>query len=201
MRTPKRTSNSHFVFILCLLSSILILGSTQLASGENRAPAASETAQYKIEFDATWAPASNVVPNPHFSGLIGASHNDNTLFWEVGGLATEGIEVMAETGSTNEFRGEINLDSDANQIISGGSIPDSPDSVEISSVTMDLDYPLVTLVTMIAPSPDWFVGVSGLSLTDQNGEWINEIEIQLFPYDAGTDSSTTFLHNEDDTNP
>ncbi|MEM9777473.1 MAG: spondin domain-containing protein [Chloroflexota bacterium] len=185
--------------ILGLLSIILFLSAAPQAEGQSRQSQASETAQYKIVFEADWDPAS--VPNPHFSGLIGASHNDSTVIWEVGGMATDGIEIMAETGSTNQLRSEINGNSNANQVISGGSIPNSPSSVEISSVTLDLDYPLVTLVSMIAPSPDWFVGVSGLSLTDQNGEWINELEIQLFPYDSGTDSSTTFVHSENDTDP
>jgi hypothetical protein len=44
---------------------------------------------------------------------------------------------------------------------------------------------------MIAPSPDWFVGVSGLSLY-QNGQWLEEKVVELFPYDAGTDSGNTY---------
>jgi hypothetical protein len=44
---------------------------------------------------------------------------------------------------------------------------------------------------MVAPSPDWFVGVSGLSLIE-NGSWVAEKVVQLDPYDAGTDSGVTF---------
>ena len=40
--------------------------------------------------------------------LIGATHNINTVFWEEGGLATTGIEQMAETGGTTSFSNEIN---------------------------------------------------------------------------------------------
>ena len=44
---------------------------------------------------------------------------------------------------------------------------------------------------MIAPSPDWFVGVSGLSLYE-NGEWISQKVVELVPYDAGTDSGVSY---------
>ena len=40
---------------------------------------------------------------------------------------------------------------------------------------------------MIAPSPDWFVGVSRLSLYD-NG-WRNRV-VELYPYDAGTEEGS-----------
>lgn len=198
----KKSIVSHpqaaFVMMALLLVAILLIPGP-IARGQVREPDASETARYKIVFDGTWNPSG--VPNPHFSGLVGAAHNSSATFWEVGGLATDGIESMAETGSTNILRNEIGSNSNANLTITGGSIPNAPDQVEISSITVDHDYPLITLVSMIAPSPDWFVGVSGMSLIDEQGEWKNEIVIQLFPYDSGTDSSTTFLHNENDTNP
>ncbi len=187
------------IIIMALLLVAILLLPGPIARGQVREPEASETARYKIVFDGTWDPSG--VPNPHFSGLVGAAHNSSVTFWEVGGLATDGIESMAETGSTNILRDEIGNSSNANLTITGGSIPNAPNQVEISSITIDHDYPLITLVSMIAPSPDWFVGVSGMSLIDEQGEWKNEIVVQLFPYDSGTDSSTTFLHNENDTNP
>lgn len=52
-------------------------------------------------------------------------------------------------------------------------------------------FPYVTLVSMVAPNPDWFVGVSGLLLI-ANGEWRNEVVVELSPWDAGTDSGATY---------
>ena len=157
-----------------------------------------ETAEYQIKFDATWDPTG--VPFPHFSPLIGATHNENAVFWKTGDLATDGIEVMAETGGTFTLRNEIESNSDANSTILGSGIG-SPGNTTINSITVTQDFPLVTLVTMIAPSPDWFVGVSGLSLKDGQGEWIDEVVVQLRPYDAGTDSGPSFTSQNDDTNP
>ena len=45
---------------------------------------------------------------------------------------------------------------------------------------------------MIGPSPDWFVGVSGRSLLDAQAQWQSRLEIDLFPYDAGTEEGTEF---------
>ena len=54
---------------------------------------------------------------------------------------------------------------------------------------------------MIGPSPDWFVGVSGLSLVDDEGKWIPELAVDLFPYDAGTKNGTRFSLGGVDTSP
>ena len=67
-------------------------------------------ATYRVTFDATWSASShpsNFPPNPHFSPLIGATHLENTRFWETGNTASNGIKNMAETGSTSPLDREI----------------------------------------------------------------------------------------------
>lgn len=51
----------------------------------------------------------------------------------------------------------------------------------------------MSLVTMIGPSPDWFVGLSGIDLCTTNCTWAEEAYYDLFPYDAGTDSGITYM--------
>ena len=53
---------------------------------------------------------------------------------------------------------------------------------------------------MIAPSPDWFVGVHGLRLFDEQG-WVDSLTVDLFPYDAGTDSGSEYLAPNQPTQP
>jgi hypothetical protein len=65
---------------------------------------------------------------------------------------------------------------------------------------VSLSHPLVTLVSMVAPSPDWFVGVSSLGLLE-NGDWVEERVVELFPYDAGTDGGTTYQSANQPTTP
>ncbi len=51
--------------------------------------------------------------NAHFSDLVGTTHNVNSVFWQAGDIASNGIEQMAETGETNLLIGEINADKTA----------------------------------------------------------------------------------------
>jgi hypothetical protein len=44
---------------------------------------------------------------------------------------------------------------------------------------------------LVAPSPDWFVGVSRLPLFE-GGRWLDQGTIELVAWDAGTDSGATF---------
>ena len=53
---------------------------------------------------------------------------------------------------------------------------------------------------MIAPSPDWFVGVHDLSLL-VDGNWVDELVIDLEAYDAGTDSGATYTSANQRTSP
>ena len=80
-----------------------------------------------------------------------------------------------------------------------GGAAGAPDQVT-TTFEANSDMSLLTLVTMIAPSPDWFVGTHGLQLRDENG-WIDEITIQLDAYDAGTDSGSNFTSPNADVTP
>ena len=172
---------------------------------EPPAPPAATSATYRVVFEATWSASTHPTSFPggaHFSPLIGAVHSDGASFWARDGTATPGIESMAETGGTGPLTAEIQAEIPANALaVVNGSGIRSPGSTTIQAITLREDFPLVTLVTMIAPSPDWFVGVSGLSLHDADGSWIEELEVVLYPYDAGTDSGPNYTSANDDTRP
>ena len=72
----------------------------------------------------------------------------------------------------------------------------------IVNVEVTTDYPLVSAVSMIAPSPDWFVGVRDYDLCNTTtGKWLDKRERRLPLYDSGTDSAVTFIHTGTPTNP
>lgn len=163
------------------------------------------TATYEVTFTATWSEETHpddFPPNPHFSGLIGASHNSYANFWREGELASPGIKSMAENGSKNPLDVEIAKAYVALKVyrfISGGGINSSPGSISMKFM-VSKSYPLVTLVCMLAPSPDWFVGVDSLNLLEE-GEFVNETTVTLYAYDAGTDSGTNYTSPDDPTDP
>lgn len=164
-----------------------------------------DTAVYKVRFQSAWSVQTHpqgFPPNPHFSGLIGGVHGPDVVFWEEGGVATAGMEEMAERGQITPLDTEVQAAIDggtALQVITGGGIAVSPGSAQ-AFFTVHRDHPLVTLVSMVAPSPDWFVGVSGLSMA-QSGEWLTEQVVTLFAWDSGTDSGSTFTSSDADTQP
>lgn len=160
--------------------------------------------QYVATFDATWSGATHepFPPNPHFSGLIGATHNADAVFWAPETLASPGIENMAELGSKSPLTDEINAQITAGaayNVISGGGISPSPGQVSVT-FRMNASHPRVSLVSMIAPSPDWFVGVADLELF-ADGVWRDEVVVDLVPWDAGTDGGPNFTSPDADTNP
>ena len=162
-------------------------------------------ATYQLVFNATWSQETHPLDfpaNPHFSGLIGGSHNAAVRFWELGALASPGIEAMAETGSKTLLTDEVNAAitaGDAKEVISRAGINPAPGTRTVT-FTMSSTHPYLTLVSMIAPSPDWFVGVDALALAE-GGVWKDEVLVALYPYDAGTDSGTSYSSPNDDTDP
>ncbi len=177
---------------LVFLLAVLFIG-TLLFSGciEN-----GDAVTYKVIFKSTWSEETHpddFPPNPHFSGLIGASHNDKVSFWKEGKLASLGIKNMAETGSKDPLTNYINdaiSDGTAYKLLSGNGIGSSPGSTSLFFKVKE-EYPLVTLVTMIAPSPDWFVGVDSLNLFE-NGAFVDKKAVTLYAYDSGTDNGSTY---------
>jgi hypothetical protein len=185
---------------IILISAVLLVSSLSFVGCIEKNPIT-----YEITFNATWSEETHpdeFPSNPHFSGLIGASHNDKAAFWREGELASEGIKNMAETGSKNPLNLEIGsaiMKRTAFQLISGGGISLSPGTASVEVKVSD-NYPLITLVTMIAPSPDWFVGVDSLNLYE-NGSFVDEKTVVLYAYDAGTDGGTNYTSPNDPSDP
>ena len=174
-----------------------------VAAGLFALPAASQVANYQVRFEGNWTTASTpggVVGGAHFTTLIGGVHSSGVTFWEAGGQATSGVESVAEVGSTPTFRSEVQASPHTRSVIEQGVSGGGTGSTTFT-ISATKTHPLVTLLSMIGPSPDWFVGVSGLSLLDGSGNWRQSFSVDLFPYDAGTEDGTEFSLSNPDTNP
>ena len=162
-------------------------------------------ARYSVSFRGLWTTAvtSGGLPGgAHFTRLIGGVHNADVTFLRDGGRATAGVELMAELGGTSTLASEVRAaEPDALAVLlgSGNILPTG--SSTIDDVTFTTDHSRITLLTMIAPSPDWFVGVSGLSLLDEQGEWMASLTVNLYPWDAGTEDGTEFSLSNPATTP
>ena len=182
--------------LLVTFALLLIVGQAAIAHAQS--------ATYQVTFEGKWtttATPDGVPSGAHFSPLIGAVHNDQVTFWSSGGTASAGIESMAEIGGTSTLKAEINnAKPDALSVIEQ-AIPFGGTVAATVDFTVTATYPRVTLVTMVAPSPDWFVGVAGLSLLDAQGDWLASKTVELFPYDAGTEEGTEFSPINPATSP
>lgn len=153
------------------------------------------TARYSVTFDATWSADTHPTDfpsNAHFTRLVGSTHRDGAAFWAPGGIASQGVEDMAERGRTSPLdsiiEGQI-ANGHAEHLLLGDFVT-SPGSTSFEFEASQ-EHSRVSLVSMVAPSPDWFVGVQGIDLF-AGDVWAVEVAVDLYPWDAGTDGGGTY---------
>ena len=197
----------RFSLLILVLLVVSVTHGVGSVSAESPTRASVSVAEYRITFDATWTAATHPIDFPssdHWSALVGTTHNSNLTLWETGQLATPGMKNVAEFGSNGSLKGEVDSAiamQTAHQWIQTGFAPFTGDADATIEITTTSDFPLLSLATMVAPSPDWFSGVNSLSLIDGKGLWKSSIVMDVYPYDAGTDSGTTYRSDDNPTMP
>lgn len=163
-------------------------------------------ATYTITFTSVWNSSDHgkLPGGAHWSKLVGTNHNSNITFLEMGQNATQGIENIAELGNNTLFNSEVNTsitNGNTEQYIDGNDLSSATGTITLMGLEISEDYPLLTLVSMIAPSPDWMIALYSFPLLDGGNNWKDNISIDLFPYDAGTDDGSNYSSPNNDTNP
>lgn len=187
------------------LALLLLAGCQKAADQSDAAPSpAVGSALYRVTFEASWSAAThaNFPAGAHFSALIGLAHGADGLVFRPGQLASLGIKNVAEIGNNTALRAEINTlrsNGAALSLLDGRSTTASPGTLT-DTLRLDATHPLATVLTMIAPSPDWFAALENESLL-VNGQWIAQRTVPARAYDAGTDSGPTFTAPDQPTTP
>lgn len=169
-----------------------------------------DSANYTIVFHSRWTrdnfpleyPSANPVTGPHFSGIIGATHNASYTLFADGAMPTPGIEALSEMGRHSPLDAEIRAAmaaGTAGTLFESGGLRDHGDSLVVN-VTVDRNHPMVSLAAMIAPSPDWFTGATNINLME-NDNWVASRTVELNAWDSGGDDGTTYKAADRDTNP
>ena len=184
----------HYLLLLFLITSCK--KSAQIAASNF------SEATYAVEVTGKWsAPDFTVPPGVHFTNIVGMVHNAKAGLWKPGSLATKGIENVAETGSIAAILLEIDSAMRSKNALSVILFaPPSATGTKQSTIYCNSNYPMVSFASMIAPSPDWFIGLSGLNLYNNN-QWAADTTIQLFVYDSGTEEGDIFGYSNPPTNP
>jgi hypothetical protein len=180
---------------LLLLASAAALASPAVAA---------ETARYRLDIDATWSAETHpydFFPAAHLTRLLGATHNDRYVLFGDGRTASSGLQSVAERGHIDILRAEMADAKDRERLdqtfeAEGFSVPGK------ISLTFEAneDYGVASFATMIAPSPDWFTGAASVALF-KDGAWVDSVKVVLWPWDAGTDSGTTWTAENLETQP
>ena len=164
-------------------------------------------ARYRVTFQATWSAEThptNFPANPHFSGLVGATHNENNRIWQRGKLASDGIELMAETGGKTQLLPEI-AERDRSRERSRRALRRR--LVHLSGKRQPgVRHRGVTSVRDAGEhggAEPRLVRrrLGNLSLLSEDGTWKEREEVMLRLYDAGTDDGTTFTAANADSDP
>ena len=87
-------------------------------------------------------------------------------------------------------RSEMQMAKGIHSVIVRGGISVGDGEVH-TEFTIDCSHPLISVISMIAPSPDWIVGVHDLRLCRHDG-WMKEYHAILPGYDCGTDSGECY---------
>lgn len=175
---------------------------------DNVIPTDGETYRINITFNWTESNHTNSFGdfpnNAHFSPVIGSIHGNNYSFFRTGDLASPGMKLMAETGSISPLSSEIDLQ------ISQGLVCDkffaqgpagNNENKFISEVKAYNNFHFLSMVSMIAPSPDWFIASRNINLKNEDGTWKDEITLDIHGYDSGTDSGEEFSSINNPTSP
>jgi hypothetical protein len=162
-------------------------------------------AEYRVVVKSTWTRANHPFEYPsdaHFSGIIGASHNGKYSIFAVGRRPTRGLERLSEEGKHSPLNDEIRAAIEAGNALAlfeTGGLKNFKDSM-VTTVRVDPAHPLISVVNMVAPSPDWFTGAASVNMV-QNGAWVASRRWTLPAYDSGGDDGTTYKARDRDTNP
>ena len=169
-----------FLFFSCVTTDFDIEANDLIDDVNVTANEASEqTADYRVSFVFDWNKTDFPTDYPssaHFSPLVGWVHEKDHTYFNEGQLASKGIEQMAETGSTSTLVSELQALIDNNEGLStytGSGLNSGVGTISID-ITVNLDFPAVSLASMLAPSPDWFVACININLLDEDGGFVIE---------------------------
>ncbi|VVC28842.1 Hypothetical protein CINCED_3A000467 [Cinara cedri] len=161
---------------------------------------ACDEAKFELTFEGLWSRHTHPKDYPddnwqtRFSDVIGASHTIDYRFWEQDQVASDGMNFIALSGATSTLESELKSKSDKIRTIikaRGISYPNVTGKT-FAVFRVDQEHHLISVVSFMYPSPDWFVGISGLELCLPNCNWITNKTINLYPWDAGIESGVTY---------
>ena len=187
---------------------VLALGACLLAAGCAAPMKAPEGpgVTYEINVVRSFSEATHPLDWPgiaaHLTGGIGATHDASYSMFAAGKIATPGLELLSQKGQASPFDQELaaaKARGNVGEIFQTSAIRTVGGSSSAQVRATDA-FPLLSFAMMVAPSPDWFTGVSSLALK-RDGKWIESETVTLYGWDSGTNNATTYKADKIAANP
>lgn len=128
----------------------------------------------------------NLTRGVYFTPLLVTTHPEGTALFSAGQPASMQIRQMAEGGDTSglqQLLGELNCTFDANP--AGGLLAPAQTATTRLTGGADTANPLLSVVGMILPSNDGFVGLNAIRIPADPGTYHYTVAV----YDAGTEAN------------
>ena len=147
----------------------------------------------------------NVAGTAHWTPPVLLAHSKFADLWSHGDMASPGIENVAETGSTFTLQTEIEVLQTkglAGDMVIGSNQFNARDPPQVfENITLGPNFPYLSAISMMGPSPDWFSGLSSFCPRGPGGFWFQSFEIATYPFDAGTEQGDTYSINNNPESP
>ncbi|MEO6405311.1 MAG: spondin domain-containing protein [Ferruginibacter sp.] len=160
-----------------------------------------EIVSYKVILTTAWmSPAFTIPAGAHFTIVAGMVHSKDTFLWS-NRPATLGLENVAEVGNVIRMNQELDSMILNHKALSRFAVP-APginSSIEFP-LTFTSSFSCISFASMVAPSPDWFTGINNYCLI-QNSKWVDDVTVNLYVHDAGTEDGDIFGYDNPATVP
>lgn len=182
---------------VALATAVALASLATVAQGQ---PSQLET-RFRFTFTPLWAGnVDSLPPDPHWSPFVLAVSRANFTLFETGTLASPGVKAVAETGATGTLAAELAANPDVDFYVTGQRLEVNETWEYVFNATKE--FPVLSVITMIAPSPDWFYGsVNSLVDVDGDGAFFARLSGASAAFDAGTDSGADYTSPNDPTVP
>ena len=170
-----------------------LAGMGQAESGE---------ARYAVEVEFSWVAPEGRPANPHWSRLIAFAHTSKYDLFRDGDTASSGLALLATNGRVSVLEAELDEARRRNRVGEDVVLPGIAGGTGAFhfEIAVTPRFSRLSFGSMLAPSPDWFSGVSGLNLRAEEN-WVPEVTRPLWVWDAGVDSGQDYTGPDLATQP
>ncbi|XP_065196738.1 spondin-2-like [Sycon ciliatum] len=162
---------------------------------------ATGTITYTVRLEFLWPASDYFLPvNPHWSRSVFATHSGCAVIFRNQVQPSEGIASLTARGEPTELQNETAAYSDRVRSFVIAPPVSTAAGNATGEVTADRYHPEMTALSMIAPSPSWFVGVDSVPLCTGD-VWVQSAVYDIAPWNAGADGGRNYSSPDDTLSP